>query len=154
LEVFAEPLRLLPAPVRAWQLLYRSTSATGDPNAVSGTLLVPPTPWTDGPRPLVTCAVGTHGIGDSCAPSYKLRTGTENEIALISQALFKGWAVVLTDYEGLGTPGTHTYATGQSEGRTVLDAARAASKVPGCLLRGRSACSATRRVDRLRRSGS
>jgi hypothetical protein len=130
-EVFAEPLRLLPAPVRAWQLLYRSTSATGDPNAVSGTLLVPPTPWTDGPRPLVTYAVGTHGIGDSCAPSYKLRTGTENEIALIAQALVKGWAVVLTDYEGLGTPGTHTYATGQSEGRAVLDAARATSKVPG-----------------------
>nr|WP_245975797.1 lipase family protein [Amycolatopsis palatopharyngis] len=130
-DVFAEPLRLLPAPVRAWQLLYRSTSASGAPNAVSGTLLVPPTPWQDGPRPLVTYAVGTHGLGDSCAPSYKLRTGTENEIALIAQALFKGWAVVLTDYEGLGTPGTHTYATGQSEGRAMLDAARAAANVPG-----------------------
>ncbi|MFI6029663.1 lipase family protein [Amycolatopsis magusensis] len=118
-----------PAPVKAWQLLYRSTSATGEANAVSGTLLLPPVPWTNGPRPLVTYAVGTHGIGDACAPSYKLRTGTENEVALIGQALSKGWAVVLTDYEGLGTPGTHTYATGQSEGRAMLDAARAAFKV-------------------------
>ncbi|WP_113694686.1 lipase family protein [Amycolatopsis albispora] len=118
-----------PAPVKAWQLLYRSTSATGEANAVSGTLLVPPVPWANGPRPLLTYAVGTHGIGDSCAPSYKLRTGTENEVALIGQALGKGWAVVLTDYEGLGTPGTHTYATGQSEGRAMLDAARAAFTV-------------------------
>lgn len=130
-EVYAEPLRVLPAPVRAWQLLYRSTSATGEPNAVSGTLLVPPAPWHDGARPLVSYAVGTHGMGDSCAPSYKLRTGTENEIALIAQALTRGWAVIVTDYEGLGTPGTHTYATGRSEGRAVLDAARAASSVPG-----------------------
>ncbi|WP_216209968.1 lipase family protein [Amycolatopsis aidingensis] len=128
-EVFAEPLRVLPAPVRAWQLLYRSTSATGQPNAVSGTLLVPPVPWTEGPRPLVTYAVGTHGIGDQCAPSYRLRTGTENEIALIAQALLKGWAVVLTDYEGLGTPGTHTYTAGRSAGHAMLDAARAAQRL-------------------------
>nr|WP_243859262.1 lipase family protein [Amycolatopsis arida] len=129
-DVYAEPLRVLPAPVRAWQLLYRSTSATGEPNAVSGILLVPPVPWSNGPRPLVAYAVGTHGLGDSCAPSYRLATGTENEVVLIAQALTRGWAVVLTDYEGLGTPGTHTYATGQSEGRALLDAARAAQRVP------------------------
>ncbi|PRX50207.1 secretory lipase [Prauserella shujinwangii] len=134
-DVYAEPLRALPVPVRAWQLLYRSTSATGEPNAVSATLLVPRSPWPEEPRPLVSYAVGTHGLGDSCAPSYRLRTGTENEIALISQALFQGWAVVVTDYEGLGTPGRHTYATGQSEGRAVLDAARAATRVPGAGLR-------------------
>jgi pimeloyl-ACP methyl ester carboxylesterase len=118
--------------VDAWQLLYRSTSATGTANAVSGTLLVPKTPWFGGgTRPLVSYAVGTHGLGDSCAPSYKLRTGTENEIALINQALFNNWAVVLTDYEGLGTPGQHTYAVGRAEGHAVLDAARAAARVPG-----------------------
>ncbi|WP_460438004.1 lipase family protein [Amycolatopsis stemonae] len=121
-----------PAPVKAWHLLYRSTSATGEPNAVSGTLLVPPAPWAGGgPRPLITYAVGTHGLGDQCAPSRLLAQGTENESALLAQALSRGWAVVVTDYEGLGTPGTHTYAVGQSEGRAVLDAARAASRVPG-----------------------
>jgi hypothetical protein len=130
-SVYADPLTLLPLPVNSWQLLYRSTSATGAANAVSGTLLVPRTPWSRGPRPLVSYAVGTHGLGDSCAPSHKLRTGTENEIALVSQALLAGWAVVLTDYEGLGTPGQHTYAVGRSEGHAVLDAARAAARVPG-----------------------
>ncbi|MEU0535413.1 lipase family protein [Amycolatopsis tolypomycina] len=127
--VFVGPF---PAPVKAWHLLYRSTSATGEPNAVSGTLLVPPTPWLrGGPRPLITYAVGTHGLGDQCAPSNLLAHGIENESALLAQALSQGWAVVVTDYEGLGTPGTHTYAVGQSEGRAVLDAARAASRVAG-----------------------
>ena len=127
--VFVGPF---PAPVKAWHLLYRSTSATGAPDAVSGTLLVPPAPWLrGGPRPLITYAVGTHGLGDQCAPSNLLAHGIENESALLAQALSQGWAVVVTDYEGLGTPGTHTYAVGQSEGRAVLDAARAASRVTG-----------------------
>ncbi|WP_086821668.1 alpha/beta fold hydrolase [Allokutzneria sp. NRRL B-24872] len=122
---------LLPAPVQAWQILYRSTSATVQPIAVSGTLLVPPTPWLAGPRPLLSYAVGTHGLGDVCAPSFTIRTGIENEVALIAQPLLKGWAVVITDYQGLGTPGVHTYAVGQAEGRSVLDAARAAQRIIG-----------------------
>ncbi|MGH3860016.1 lipase family protein [Actinokineospora sp.] len=126
-----EPFRILPAPVRAYQVLHRSTSATGTPNAVSATVLVPPTAWTGtGPRPLIAYAMGTQGMADECAPSYHLRAGTEVEIAFLAQALFKGWAVAVTDYEGLGTPGTHTYAVGQSEGRALLDTARAATRLP------------------------
>ena len=34
--------------------------------------------------------------------------------------------MVRTDYEGLGTPGVHHFLLGLSEGRSVLDAARAA----------------------------
>ena len=34
--------------------------------------------------------------------------------------------VAATDYEGLGTPGLHPFLVGESEGRSVLDAARAA----------------------------
>ena len=37
-----------------------------------------------------------------------------------------GYVVAATDYEGLGTPGVHPYLVGESEGRGVLDAARAA----------------------------
>ncbi|WP_436497017.1 lipase family protein [Actinokineospora sp. HUAS TT18] len=126
-----EPFRVLPAPVRAYQVLHLSTSATGARNAVSATVLVPPTAWTGaGPRPLIAYAMGTQGLGDECAPSYHLRSGTEVEIAFLAQALLKGWAVAVTDYEGLGTPGTHTYAVGQSEGRALLDTARAATRLP------------------------
>ncbi|MGO1054598.1 lipase family protein [Crossiella sp. CA198] len=121
----------LEVPVSAWQILYRSTSATGAPMAVSGTILVPRTPSTGKPRQLVSYAVGAHGLHETCAPSYKMRTGTENEVALIGQFLFAGFAVVITDYQGLGTPGPHTMAVGPAAGHAMLDAARAAQKTPG-----------------------
>ena len=41
-----------------------------------------------------------------------------------------GYAVVRTDYEGLGVPNvTHPYLIGVSEGRSVLDMVRAARKL-------------------------
>lgn len=128
---FAAPL--VPLPGRAWSLLYRSTSATGEANIVSGTLLVPPGEWIgDGERPIVSYAIGTHGLGDRCAPSAQLAAGTEQELNLMALALGRGWAVAVTDYEGLGTtPGTHTYTVALSEGHAVLYAVRAAVAVPG-----------------------
>ncbi|KPI16131.1 secretory lipase [Actinobacteria bacterium OV450] len=38
--------------------------------------------------------------------------------------------MVVTDYEGLGTPGVHTYTVGPSASRAMLAAARAASRLP------------------------
>lgn len=117
--------------VKVTQLLYRSTGSSGRPNAVTGTLLVPEGPWTGaGPRPLVSFAIGTHGLGDSCAPSRLLAQGLEYEAWAIRQLLGAGWAVVVSDLEGLGTPGVHPYNVGRSAGYAVLDAARAALRVP------------------------
>ena len=42
-----------------------------------------------------------------------------------------GYLVAISDYEGLGTPGRHPYLVGESEGRSVLDAAKAARQLPG-----------------------
>jgi len=128
--IHLDPLGLLPVPVNAWHLQYRSTSALGTPNVVSGTLLVPFLPY-GGPRPIIGYAPGTHGMGDQCAASRKLADGQEIELLVIGQFLLRGWAVAVTDYEGLGTPGDHTYAVGVSEGHAVLDVARAASRVSG-----------------------
>ena len=44
-------------------------------------------------------------------------------------ALARGWAVAITDYQGLGTPGDHTYMVGRALGPNVLDAMRAARKL-------------------------
>ncbi len=135
-----DPLFQTPVPgVASHQVLYRSTSATGEPNAVSGTVLVPTTPWLGrGSRPVVAYAPGTRGVGDVCAPSYTLTRGTDYEGLFVSGLLSRGWAVVVTDYEGLGTPGEHTYVVGQSEGRALLDAARAAQRLPGAGLSAQS----------------
>ena len=128
-----DPVFNTPTPlVDGQRILYRSTSATGEAIGVTGTILVPETIWWGpGSRPLVSYAVGTRGVGDDCAPSNSLANGTDYEGLHITAALSKGWAVVVTDYEGLGTDGTHTYMVGRSQGHAVLDAARAAQAVAG-----------------------
>ncbi|WP_067466266.1 lipase family protein [Actinomadura macra] len=123
--------------VKSWQVLYRSESVRGAPIAVSGTVLVPTKAWTGpGKRPLVSYTVGTRGLGDACAPSYTLTRGLDYEGLFIADALGKGWAVTITDMEGLGTPGQHTYEVGGSQGRAVLNMARAAQRLPGAGLGG------------------
>ena len=100
--------------------------------AVTGTVLVPDAPWTGtGSRPLVSYAVGTRGVGDDCAPSYTLSQGADYEGLFIKSAVDQGWAVAITDYQGLGTPGLHTYMVGPAQGHAVLDMARAAQRLPG-----------------------
>lgn len=47
----------------------------------------------------------------------------------LAGTLAQGWAVVATDYVGLGTGGTHPYLIGQAEGRSVLDSIRAAQQL-------------------------
>lgn len=130
-SVYLLPGKLLEIPVNAWHLRYRSTSATGAANTVSGTLLVPKAGYPLGTRPIIGYAFGTHGLGDQCAPSAGLSRGGEAELALVSLFLLKGYAVAMTDYEGLGTPGPHTYMVGVSQGHAVLDSVRAATRVSG-----------------------
>ncbi len=127
-----------PTPTKAWKITYRSTSANGRPNAVSGTVIVPDDGKTT-PRPLITYAVGTVGLGDKCAPSAGFPGGTTTEAPLVNAALVRGYAVVVTDYEGLGTPGDHTYMVAKAQGTAVLDAARAAQRHPEAAKYGVSA---------------
>ncbi|MGH3714162.1 MAG: lipase family protein [Micromonosporaceae bacterium] len=129
---YLDQLKLIPMQANAWKILYRSTSALGEPIDVSGSILVPKSAWPGpGPRPIISYAIGTHGMGDQCAPSYKLPRGTENEAGIMNTLLQQGWAVAVTDYEKLGTPGVHTYTVGISQGHVVLDAARAAMRLSG-----------------------
>ncbi|MBW1602705.1 lipase [Streptomyces sp. JJ66] len=130
----AEPQPFKPNPVtpsdaRSWKVHYRSTTADGAPTTVSGTVIVPSDGRT-GPRPVVGYAVGTVGLADHCAPSRTFPDGLTKEGTLIQQALDQGWAVAVTDYEGLGTPGVHTYTVGRSAGHALLDVVRAAFRLP------------------------
>jgi hypothetical protein len=126
-----DPISNTPYPgVNAWQVLYQSENATGEVIAVSGTILVPTQSWPDEQRPIIGYSVGTRGLGDACAPSYTLSQGYDYELPNIIKLLQKGWAVVISDYEGLGTPSDHTYMNGPSQGRVALDMVRAAQRLP------------------------
>jgi alpha-beta hydrolase superfamily lysophospholipase len=120
---------------RAWRMLYRSTGAVGEPTVVSGTLLLPAEGLAfigrRGQRtlPLLGYAIGTHGIGDAAAPSRLLPRGLDWEATLIAMALARGFAVAVSDYQGLGTPGDHAYMVGRALGPNVLDSIRAARQL-------------------------
>lgn len=118
-----------PAGTVGWRILYVSRTALGAPVAVSGSLLLPDA--SARPRPLVALAPGSHGMGDQCAPSKLLVSGAESELDNLARLLRDGHAVVMTDYQGLGTPGTHPFAVNVAAGRNVLDALRAARQVAG-----------------------
>jgi pimeloyl-ACP methyl ester carboxylesterase len=111
-------------------ILYRSVDASGKAVAVSGTITLPNGKPPKGGWPVLTWAHGTTGIADICAPS---RDGGSLLSSYIYPELAKWlkahYAVVRTDYQGLGTPGVHGYLVGVDEGRSVLDIVRAARKV-------------------------
>ena len=117
--------------VSAWTVMYHSRTTAGRDVAMTGTILTPTAAWAGpGPRPVNAFAVGTQGPGPQCAPSKQLAAGTEYENSNINQALKKGWAVAVTDYEGYTTGATPTYVTGRSEAHAVLDSVRAAQHLP------------------------
>lgn len=123
----------VPLPVRSTQILVSSTDSHGRPSTVVSTVIVPLT-LSIGSRPLLSFQPAIDSLGDQCNPSYTLRTGLEKEVALIAMALLRGWAVVVTDYQGP----KDAFAAGRMEGRGVLDGIRGALKLSGTGLAGTS----------------
>src|SRR6185437_8751422 len=90
---------------RTTLVLYRSTSFDGKPIAVSGTVAIPKGNPPPGGWPVVSWAHGTTGIADECAPTRLAGDRSANYVRTeLDTWLSKGYAVVRTDYEGLGTP--------------------------------------------------
>jgi alpha-beta hydrolase superfamily lysophospholipase len=114
-----------PAGSSGWKILYLSTSYTGKPVAVSGLLFVPDTPAPEGGRNVVVFTHGTIGVASNCALS-NLGSHAPPLIDGLAEFLRAGDAVVVPDYQGLGTAGPHPYLVGGSEARGALDAVRAA----------------------------
>lgn len=125
--VSAEPLPAalsLPGAARALRVRYTSTGFDGRPTTVSGAVFVPAGKAPRHGWPVISWAHGTVGVADACAPSSVPRTARDT--AYLGGWLAAGYAVVSTDYEGLGTPGPHPYLNGRSEAFGTIDIVRAA----------------------------
>ncbi len=112
-------------------VLYTSKTPLGKRTAVSGSISIPKGKAPKGGWPVVSYAHGTTGIADKCAPSRnKVGGPAESYISYtdpqLNSWLDAGYAVARTDYQGLGTPGTHAFLIGKASGRSVLDIVRAA----------------------------
>ena len=127
----------LPEAGKTVLVLYRSRDPKGKPIAVSGTVDVPKGAAPSGGWKMISWAHGTTGVADKCAPSRTKAGGPADGYIQYASATADGWlkagyAVLRTDYEGLGVTGPHRYLIGESEGRSVVDIALAARNLfPG-----------------------
>ena len=124
LRMQGAPEYQLPHGARAIRFLYHSRDADDRDVATSGVILIPSgIPPKDG-WPVIAWAHGSSGTARTCAPSLMkdLDYGEEG----LEPMVRAGFAVVATDYHGLGTDGEHPYLSKVSQARDVIYAVPAA----------------------------
>lgn len=113
----------IPGTADATRFTYATTGPGDAPALSTGMAFVPAGAPPPGGWPVVSWAHGTVGLADQCAPS---RTGpSERDRGYLATWLEQGYAIVATDYAGLGTEGGMPYLDGKVEAHNVVDAVKA-----------------------------
>lgn len=126
--VSAQAVEGAPPGARAWRVRYWTTSDRNQPIRVTGMVIAPNAPAGGASRRVIAWTHGLIGIAQRCAPS----SGSANftTIPALGDAIRRGYTIVAPDYPGLGSDMVHPVLVGTSEGRSVLDAVRAARAIP------------------------
>ncbi|PCD78726.1 signal peptide-containing protein [Acetobacter orleanensis] len=116
----------LPDAARSLRITYLSTNGIAGKGLVPVTaeVILPAGKAPPGGWPIVAWAHGTVGVADHCSPSAN--PWSERNRAYLSAWMKRGFAIVGTDYQGLGSPGPHAYLNTRVEAYSVLDSVRAA----------------------------
>jgi Secretory lipase len=121
----------LPYELSALRILYHSRTASGEDVAVSAVVLIPDGKNPASGWPLIAWAHEFRGAARQCAPSLMKNLGVGPRLAMYANL---GYAVVATDYSGLGADSGKPVVDMQSNALDVLysvPAARAAMKEIG-----------------------
>lgn len=124
----AEPIEITSIyRAHAYRILYVSRNLKGEKIGVSGMAVVSTLPASSATRPVVAWAHGTTGVARKCAPSLR-----SDPLAIpgVKDMIVRGYAVVATDYPGLGTAGQVPYLIGHGEAQAVLDSVKAIRGLP------------------------
>ncbi len=129
----AQPATTLSNASQSITVVYKSKSLANKMIPVSGTVWLPKGTAPAGGWPIISWGHGTTGSADICAPSRITDTVSGSYSSYVFPSvntwLGKGYAVAMSDYEGLGTPGPHPWLIGPSEGRGMIDIVKAARKL-------------------------
>ena len=126
----------LPVGSSAQTMVYRSISGiNGAPTVVSGAVFTPPGTPPPGGWPVIGYAHGTVGVTADCAPTAD--PDLFGDINAVAIQLKLGYAVVFTDYAGLGQrnpangddASPHAYLEPKSAAFNLIDAVRAGRTV-------------------------
>jgi len=108
----------LPLSVNVVRILYHSRSASGQDVATSGVVLLPAEKKApSGGWPVIAWAHGITGVARSCAPSLRRNLGHG---PFLSMYVNLGYAVVATDYTGLGTNFRNAFLDAPSNATDVI----------------------------------
>lgn len=94
------------------------------PIIVTGAVYLPKGPKPAGGWPIIAWAHGTVGLPDTCAPTFN--GWSARDVEYLNNWLRQGYAVVASDYEGMGTNGPHPYMISRSAAVGTLHAILAA----------------------------
>ncbi len=117
----------LPGTAEAHRYAYTTRDQHGRMALSTAAVFLPQGPPPRGGWKTIAFAHGTVGLGDDCTPSAL--PWYEEGAAYLGGWLDAGYALVITDYQGLGTPGLHSYLNGAVEAASVVNSVRAAHEL-------------------------
>ncbi|MFC7404126.1 lipase family protein [Georgenia alba] len=127
---WVQPRDDAPRGARGWNVIYVSEIAEGQLAYVSGEIYVP-NARRGGEVPVVLWNHETAGNADACAPSRRDHGSADfPRVPALGELLEDGYAVVASDYPGLGLAGPAYYMAGEPNARASLDVVRAARSLP------------------------
>jgi len=121
----------IPYELSVLRILYHSRTSHGEDVAVSGVVLIPDGKPPAGGWPVIAWAHEFRGMARQCAPTLMRNLGVGPLLAMYANL---GYAVVATDYAGLGSDSGKSVEDMESNARDVIysvAAARAAVKEIG-----------------------
>ncbi len=119
----------LPLNVSTTRILYYSRAPNGEVVVTSGVVVVPNQKPPAGGWPVIAWVHAIRGVARVCAPSLARNLGDGPFLSMYANL---GYAVVATDYTGLGTNFPNAFTDAKSNAWNAIDAVAAANEaVPG-----------------------
>jgi putative CocE/NonD family hydrolase len=124
-SVLKQELWVPSATKAAYKLKYVTTDPFGHRSYSTGEVFLPFGKMPKGGWPVISWAHGTSGLADACAPSRIGPALKARDFYYLRQWLKQGYAIVASDYVGLGTPGLMPYLDGRTTAHSVVDMVKA-----------------------------
>jgi hypothetical protein len=109
------------------RFVYSTVDQHGEIAASTAAVFLPTGPTPEGGWPVLAWAHGTVGLGNDCTPSALPRG--DRDAAYLNHWLDQGYAIVASDYVGMGTPGLMSYLNGSVSAANVIDSVAAAGSL-------------------------
>lgn len=117
----------LPDAARAYRYQYSTLDQHGRIATSTAAVFIPKGTPPPGGWPVIAWAHGTTGLADQCTPSALPRSARDH--TYLGHWLQQGYAIVASDYVGLGTPGLMPYLDGRTTAHNVVESVIAAQQL-------------------------